>query len=233
MEETFSYITVVLAQFLAAMLVITLHEFAHAYAAYKCGDPTAKFAGRLTLNPVKHFDPMGMLLFALTGFGWANPVPVNPNNFKNYKTGSVVTSIAGVAVNYLSAFLFYPLFVLVYEYVLPIFAGKYLASFLYYLFYGLFAFSLTFCVFNLLPLYPLDGFRVLEATATKKGKVYWFLREHGHHILLALIMLNFLANRIWFLSYFNILGYILEFAVAILGRPVTALWGWIFGLIAL
>ena len=70
-----------IASFLAVMVVITLHEFSHAFVAYKCGDPTAKFSGRLTLNPVKHFDLLGILSFALVGFGWAKPVPVNPNNF--------------------------------------------------------------------------------------------------------------------------------------------------------
>ena len=95
------------AQFLAVVVVISLHEFAHAYVAYKCGDPTAKWAGRMTLNPVKHFDLLGMLAFALLGFGWAKPVPVNPANFKNYKRGSFLTSAAGVAVNYVMAFLFY------------------------------------------------------------------------------------------------------------------------------
>ena len=79
------YIVKLLAQFLAVMIVITFHEFAHAYVANKCGDPTARFSGRMTLNPTKHFDLLGILMFALAGFGWAKPVPVNPYNFKNYR----------------------------------------------------------------------------------------------------------------------------------------------------
>ena len=213
--------------------MITLHEFAHAYVAYKCGDPTAKFSGRMTLNPVKHFDPMGIILFALTGFGWANPVPINPNNFRDYKKGTLFTSLAGVTVNYLSAFLFYPLFILVYVYVLPIFAGKYLALFLYHLFLGLFTFSLSFCVFNLLPLYPLDGFRVLETATRRRGKIYWFLRQYGQYILLGLVLIHYLSNRIWFLGYFDVLGYVLNFAITIFGWPVTALWNWIFNLVGM
>jgi len=82
------YFVALLAQFLAVMIVITFHEFAHAYTAYKCGDPTAKFSGRMTLNPVKHFDPLGILMFAVAGFGWAKPVPINPYNFNDYKKGS-------------------------------------------------------------------------------------------------------------------------------------------------
>ena len=78
------YFIAVAAQFLAVIVVVTTHEFAHAFVAYKCGDPTAKFSGRMTLNPLKHIDPLGILMFALAGFGWAKPVPVNPYNFKDY-----------------------------------------------------------------------------------------------------------------------------------------------------
>lgn len=220
----------ILAQFLAAIVVITFHEFAHALSAYKCGDPTAKLQGRMTLNPVKHFDPIGMLLFAVAGFGWAKPVPVNPNNFDNYKKGSFWTSIAGILMNYVMCFLFYPLFVLIFLYVCPIFAGKYMYTFLFYLFYSLFFYSLSFCVFNLLPLHPLDGFRVLEATAKKKGKVFWFLYQYGHLILLGLVALNFLAQRLPILGYVNVLGYVLLVARKVFGRPVVWFWNWIFSL---
>ena len=90
------YFVSLLASLLSIMLVITLHEFAHAFVSYKCGDPTAKFAGRMTLNPVKHFDLLGVAMFAVAGFGWAKPVPVNPYNFKNQKSGALWTSAAGV-----------------------------------------------------------------------------------------------------------------------------------------
>ena len=98
------YLVSLLASFLAVMVVITLHEFSHAFIAYKCGDPTAKWAGRMTLNPVKHFDPLGIVMFALAGFGWAKPVPVNPNNFKHYRSGSFWTSAAGIIMNYFRVF---------------------------------------------------------------------------------------------------------------------------------
>ena len=76
---------VLVARFAAVVIILTAHEFAHAFVAYKCGDPTAKFSGRMSLNPARHFDLFGMLAFALIGFGWAKPVPVNPYNFKNYR----------------------------------------------------------------------------------------------------------------------------------------------------
>ncbi len=224
------YLIVLLAQFIAAALVISIHEFAHAYSAYKCGDPTARFAGRMTLNPLKHFDPLGIVLFAIAGFGWAKPVPINPDNFRDYKKGSIWTSAAGILANYLTAFLVYPLFVLVVTYVCPLFLGKYAASFLYYLFYGIFAFSLNFCIFNLLPFYPLDGFRLVEAMGNGRGKIYWFLQRYGYSVLLGLIFLHILSDRIWFFNYIDVLGYVLTFAVKIFGRPITALWDWIFRL---
>ena len=219
------------ARFAAVILIITVHEFAHAFAAYKCGDPTAKFSGRMTLNPTKHFDLIGMLAFALVGFGWAKPVPVNPNNFKKYRSGSFWTSAAGIIANYIMAFVFYPLLILVVVYVLPLVEGKYAEVFLYWLFNALFMYSLSFCVFNLLPFYPLDGFRIVDALNRKRGKVYTFLRNYGYYILLGLLLINILADRLPILGYINVLGYIMQFAVDIIGKPITLFWNWILGFI--
>jgi Zn-dependent protease len=224
------YLVYILAQFLAVAIVLTFHEFAHAYAAYKNGDPTAKFSGRLTLNPAKHFDPIGVIMFAVAGFGWAKPVPVNPNNFRNYRKGCFWTSIAGVLTNYVMAFIFCPIFILVATYVCPKFDGLYMEQFLYTFFSALFACSLSFCVFNLLPLYPLDGFRIVDAVSTKRGKVYQFLRQNGYYILLGLILVHVLSGRIPYLGYVDVLGYILNFAIDIFGKPITLFWEWIFNL---
>lgn len=213
------------------MVVITFHEFAHAFAAYKCGDPTAKFSGRMTLNPIKHFDPLGIVMFALVGFGWAKPVPVNPYNFRNYRKGALWTSAAGVLMNYVMAFVFYPLYVLTVWYLCPLIAGTYAEYFLNCLTYCLFAYSLSFCVFNLLPFYPLDGFRIVDAVNVKRGAVYRFLRQYGYYILLGLMLISLLADRIPFLGYIDILGYIMDFAVGVFGRPITSLWNWILDFI--
>lgn len=220
-----SYLIQIVASFLAAVVVLTLHEFAHAFVAWKCGDPTAKFNGRMTLNPLRHFDPIGLVLFAVAGFGWAKPVPVNPNNFKHYRSGCFWTSAAGVIVNYLSAFLFCPLFLLVARYL----AGNtYGHQLIYYTAYYLYACSLSFCVFNLLPFYPLDGFRIVDALNKKRGKVYRFLRDYGYYVLLGLILLNILARYIPLLGYIDVLGYLMDFAVGILGWPIERLWLLIF-----
>lgn len=223
------YIVYLLASFLAVMVVITLHEFSHAFVAYKCGDPTAKFNGRMTLNPIKHFDPIGIVMFALVGFGWARPVPVNPNNFRHYRSGSFWTSAAGIITNYISAFLFCPIALWVGEYFFPNSSViTYGHEFVFHLTQLLFSYSLSFCVFNLLPFYPLDGFRMVDALNKKHGKVYRFLRNYGYYILMGLIILSFvartLAKRVLFFGYFDILGYVMTFATNILGWPITAFW---------
>ena len=225
------YVVKLLAQFLAVMAVISFHEFAHAYVAYKCGDPTAKFMGRMTLNPMKHFDPIGIIMFVCVGFGWAKPVPINPNNFNNYKKGCLLTSSAGIIMNYCMAILAYPLFLLVARYIYPLVYGTYMAIFLVTLTYTLFVCSLSFCVFNLLPVYPLDGFRIIDALNTTRGKVYYFLRNYGHYCLLGLIFIHFISGRIPYLAYLDVLGYVLNFAVDFIGKPITLLWDWVFSLV--
>lgn len=225
------YLVNLLASFLAVMIVITLHEFAHAFVAYKCGDPTAKWSGRMTLNPAKHFDLLGIVMFTLAGFGWAKPVPVNPGNFRHYRSGCFWTSAAGVIMNYLCAFLFAPLFLLCARYLAGNTYGHY---FLYYFTDYLYLYSLSFCVFNLLPFYPLDGFRIVDALNKKRGKVYRFLRRYGYYILLGLIFLSFLCQRMFAATgnpvfyYLDLLGYVLRFARNILAWPISKFWSLIF-----
>lgn len=87
------------------IVAISFHECAHAYAAYKCGDPTARNLGRMTLNPLAHFDPIGIVMMLLVRFGWAKPVPINTRNFKNPRKDELIVSLAGVATNLIIAFL--------------------------------------------------------------------------------------------------------------------------------
>lgn len=223
-----SEIIKLLAQFLAVMIIITLHEYAHARVAYQCGDPTAKFAGRMTLNPVKHFDPIGVLMFAFTGFGWAKPVPVNPNNFRKYRRGCFWTSAAGIIMNYITAFLFFGITALAYMYVIPKFYGTYMEIFLKVFLGSMVLYSLSFCVFNLLPVFPLDGFRIMDALTKTRGKVYWFLRQYGYYVLLGLILVHYFAGYVSLFSYIDVLGYVLRFVRNIFGYPIEAFWEWIF-----
>ncbi len=218
------------ASFLAVVVVLTCHEFAHAFVACRCGDLTAKYEGRLTLNPLKHFDLIGLICFTFVGFGWAKPVPINPDNFKNYRLGLGLTASAGILMNYIMAFLFYPIFLLLLNFMPEI---AFLTSFLTTLFYMLYAYSLSFCVFNLLPFYPLDGFRIIDAASKWHGPVYRFLNNYGYYILLFLIVESFLCRIIGsyipFMNYMNILGWVMEFAEKIFGFPIRAAWEPAFG----
>lgn len=226
------YLIKLIASFCAVVIVLTMHEFAHACVAYRCGDPTPKWNGRLSLNPMRHFDLLGLICFTLVGFGWAKPVPINPSNFKKYRLGLGLTASAGIIMNYLMAFLIYPIVLLIFNYrhTIPV-----LTSFLYLLTLYLYSYSLNFCVFNLLPFNPLDGFRIVDAVNRKRGKIYRFLRDYGHWILLGLIAESFLCRLfvqfgVSVMSNFDILGWIMQFATKYLGFPILAVWGLAFGM---
>ena len=219
------------------LFVFVPHEFAHAFVAYKCGDPTAKMQGRLTLNPVKHVDPAGFVLCILTGFGWAKPVPIYPYNFRHYRKGLFLTAIAGVVTNYIIAFIAYPIFLLLALYAVPaVTVGVQAVEFFEEVFGLIALYSLSVFVFNLLPLYPLDGFRVIESFTREVNPVRRFLRNYGRYILLILVLESFLCDilssytSLPYVKYFDILGYVLWFARKIIGFPITAMWNAIFGL---
>ena len=208
------------------LFVLVPHEFAHAAVAVANGDPTPKLNGRLSLNPLRHFDPLGFVMCALVGFGWARPVPINSANFKNYKVGLFTTAIAGVVTNYIIAFIFYPLYALSYMYVgTGTAGGLFLTTFLWLVF----SYNLSIAVFNLLPLFPLDGFRVVESLTRPWNKVRQFLGKYGQTILLVLVFESFIcrvAGRFYPIFYsFDVLGYVMTFAVDIIGWPIQALWG--------
>ena len=232
-----SYFISFLASVIAVLLVFVPHEYAHAFAAYKNGDPTAKMYGRMTLNPVKHIDPIGIVLCVFTGFGWAKPVPVNPCNFHKYKKGLFTTAIAGVVTNYIIAFIVYPLFLLLnlpeIEAYTPLF---YLVTFFKEAFFLTYLYSLSVFVFNLLPFYPLDGFRVVEAFTREINPARRFLKTYGSYILIFLVLESFLCDILLrytdlsFIYYCDILGYVQWSAQNIIGFPITAMWNAIFGL---
>ena len=193
----------ILAYLPALLIAIVMHEFAHGIVAYWNGDDTAKLAGRLNVNPVKHFDPIGFLMLAVIGFGWAKPVPIDPRRFRNYKKGMITVSLAGVVCNFLIAFVATGLFALYLfatkSAVMNMQAGTaayYAFSFFEYLLVYIVLINLTLMAFNLIPVYPLDGFRLVETLAKPDNRYVAFNYRYGSFLLLGLIVL------------FNVLGYI-------------------------
>ncbi|OPX17995.1 hypothetical protein BXT86_03520 [candidate division WOR-3 bacterium 4484_100] len=168
------------------LFALTIHEYAHGYVAYRMGDPTAKFAGRLTLNPLKHIDLFGFLAFLIFRFGWAKPVPIQPYNFTNFKKGILYTSLAGPLSNFLFAIPFGLLlraFPALYynNLLLPI--GMMLQLALVY--------NLIFCAFNLIPIPPLDGSKVLFVLLPPEYRhIELWLERYGFMVLIGLIFFD-------------------------------------------
>ncbi|WP_071119760.1 site-2 protease family protein [Romboutsia timonensis] len=144
-------LSTILASMVAIAVAISVHEFGHAYSAHLLGDDTAKMYGRMTLNPAKHLDIMGLIAMLIVHIGWAKPVPVNPNNFKNYKVGNVIVSLAGVTANIITAIIC----VLINKYV-NMFAINLIAQYVI-------VYNVGFAAFNLLPIPPLDGWGVISS----------------------------------------------------------------------
>ncbi|MDR0425730.1 MAG: site-2 protease family protein [Clostridiales bacterium] len=204
---------------IAVVISIVLHELAHGYVALLNGDPTAKLAGRLTLNPVKHFDLTGFLMLMLVGFGYAKPVPINPYNFKRRRPGILTVSLAGVTVNFLLAFCSMPLYILTVRYIDT---NVFLKGVNFVLRY-LLAVNVSLMLFNLLPLFPLDGYRVVEGLTRVTNPVTKFLRNYGRYILLAAFVLHLMVN--FLTGYFPNAGWLGYFDP--LGLYIDGVGGWI------
>ena len=180
-----SVLTDILLSIIPALVCITLHELAHGFVAYKLGDNTAKLAGRMTLNPLKHIDAMGLLMMVVFKFGWAKPVPVDPRNFtkSDMKTGMLLTALAGPMANLLLVFLG----TLVVSLVEAAFFAKHYYFWLFMNYFIVLNANLAF--FNLLPVPPLDGSKILFGILPDRfyPKLYQ-LERYGNVILLLLII---------------------------------------------
>ncbi len=159
---------------LAALIALTVHEYCHGYAAYKLGDDTAKNQGRLTLNPLKHLDPYGAICLVLFHIGWAKPVPVNPRNFKDYRKGFAITAVAGplsnLVLGFVGAFLYLLMFACVKDMTFESknFVYHFINNSLIFL-YIFHTINVGLGLFNLLPIPPFDGSRILNLILPPKA----------------------------------------------------------------
>lgn len=183
----------ILVSLVAIAIAISVHEFGHAYAAHLLGDDTAKMNGRMTLNPAAHVDPIGLVMLIIFKFGWAKPVPVNPNNFKNYKLGNLVVSLAGVIANVITA-------------IVCVFINKSVNMYAINLIaYMTIVYNLGFAAFNLLPIPPLDGWGVISTFIPYKYNEFIYKYESMSYVILLIalftgvyqIILNPIHDVLW------------------------------------
>ena len=176
-----------------ALISLSVHETAHGYIAYRLGDPTARNLGRLTLNPIKHLDPIGFLCMILGGFGWAKPVPVNARYFKNPRRGMARTGVAGPISNILLA----SFFALIYEILFALLKDVRFTSELAFnvalislQFLSLAAYlNVALAIFNMIPIPPFDGSRLLYAFLPPK--TYFSVMKYERYIMIALLIMLF------------------------------------------
>lgn len=193
-------LTYILILAFCVLFSLSVHEFSHGLAAYAVGDKTAKYSGRLSLNPLAHLDPFGAICLFLFGFGWAKPVPVNPWNFKNKKGGMILTALAGPFSNFLLAFIAMVIYTLLggLRFSSASF-GLTLASVFYELAYYMIMINLGLGLFNLIPIPPLDGSKVL--TAILPERTYFKLMDYERYGFIILIIL---INTPIFNSFLNV-----------------------------
>ena len=167
----------------AFLLSISCHEFAHGFAAYKMGDPTAKLSGRLTLNPIKHFDWFAVLFFVVFHCGWAKGVPINPAYFKNPKRGMVYSSLAGPLTNIVLAFIS----ALIFRFLLPVVTNNvfvyYFMNFLTHMVYV----NCMLAIFNLIPMPPLDGSKIFFSVLP--DRLYYKVMSYDRYMIIISLLL--------------------------------------------
>lgn len=195
---------------MAIIYGITVHEFSHALAAYSLGDSTAERLGRLTLNPLSHIDFLGLIMLFLVGFGWGKPVPFDPRQLKHERLGSVVISMAGPLSNFLSAVIF--------SFLGGLYAvgtGATHDNLLLQFFLTLIFINIGLGIFNLLPIPPLDGSKLLIAILPDNPFYGFkiFLQEKGPFLLLLLLVLDRVAG-------INIFGFLFDFIWAIASKLI-------------
>lgn len=202
-----------------ALICITLHECAHGYAAYRLGDDTAKRAGRLTLNPIKHIDIVGLVMLVVFRFGWAKPVPVNMYNFQNQRKGMALCAAAGPLANLMTAVLALFIYGLLF---IPL-AGSELGAYVLDAVSVTAYMSVTLAIFNIIPIPPLDGSKVLYSFVSERS--YRKLMYYERYGMIALLLLIIVTNRLPVDPLSRAAGWVYDrlFGVAELGFDIARL----------
>lgn len=210
-------LTQILAILVIVFLVLPFHEWAHAFTASKLGDTSIKYRGRLTLNPLAHVDPIGALALLLFGFGWAKPVPVDTRNFKKPKLYMGIVALMGPVANIIAAIAGGLIFQAIGKFAPAFFTGQGLGYYVYLFLSFYVQINVSLAVFNLLPIPPLDGSKILFVFLPDKA-VAWFYRYQQiiSIILLALLWVGVLRIPLSFLS-----GFVLKFVNWITALPFS------------
>lgn len=199
------------------LISLSMHEFSHALMAYKLGDITPKVTGRLTLNPFKHLSLSGFLWFIILGIGWAKPVPVNPLNFKKFRTGIRCVSIAGITANFVLGLLA----AIIYAILAATVGFSSVAMDYVFLVLQYFMIVNSFlALFNLLPIYPLDGFNFVSSFLRADNKFIQYNVKNGYKILLVILLICLLIE---ILFSFDILSWLLSLLYNYVFVPIALL----------
>jgi Zn-dependent protease len=190
------------------LFAITVHEFAHGFIADKLGDPTPRLAGRLTLNPIAHLDPIGTLMLFIAHIGWAKPVPIDPHNFQNPKKDMLWVALAGPISNLITAFIFGMLLRAILFFGIPLLSQEQIFLILQVIQILVF-FNIILAVFNAIPIFPLDGYRILTGILPSQ-QAYEFgqFAKYGPFILLGMILVGHITG---FPILWMIIGPVVQF----------------------